>query len=108
MGLAVAPMSPLTQNVHAAGNTGLDKSSVPITGERDVPLLVDGQSTLAEQHQILAFITGSGKKPTTVVGTTAGPDYFLKKAMLEWCPDLGLLVFLDLGNRVAIGVMARG
>lgn len=101
-------MSALTQNVHAAGNTGLNKSSVPITGERDVPLLVDGQSTLAEQHQILAFIIGSGKKPTTVVGTTADPDYCLKEPTLEQCPDLGLPVFLDLGNRAAIGVMARG
>ncbi|MGW1501934.1 hypothetical protein ACWCQW_25735 [Streptomyces mirabilis] len=99
-------MPALTQNVHAAGDTGLNKSSVLITGEREA-LLVDGQSTLAEQHQILAFI-GSGRKPTTAVDTTADPDRCLKEAMLERCPDLGLLVFLDLSTRVAIGVMALG
>lgn len=100
-------MSSLTYSVHTAGDTGLNKSSVLVTGEREA-LLVDGQFTLAEQHQILAFIIDSGKKPTTVVGTTADPDYCLKEAMLERCPHPGLPVFLDLGTRVAIGVMARG
>lgn len=101
-------MSALTQNVHAAGDTGLNNASVPITGERDAPLLGDYQFALAEQHQILAFIIDSGKKPTTAAGTTADPDYRLKEAMFERRPDPGLLVFPDLGTRVAIGVMARG
>ena len=101
-------MPALTDNVHAVGVTGLNNASVPITGERDAPLPVDGQFTLAEQHEILAFVIDSGKKPTTVVGTTAAPDCCLKEAKLERCPDLGLPVFLDLGTRVAIGAMARG
>ncbi|MCX4407064.1 MULTISPECIES: hypothetical protein [unclassified Streptomyces] len=101
-------MPALTQNVHAAGDTGQNNASVPITGERHAPLLVDGRFTLAEQHQILAFIIDSGKKPTIVVGTTADPDYCLKAAMIERCPNPGLPVFLDLGTRIAIGVMARG
>ncbi|MFJ3308440.1 hypothetical protein ACIPSA_36390 [Streptomyces sp. NPDC086549] len=101
-------MPALPQNVHAAGDTGLNNASLLITGERDAPLLDDGQLTLAEQHQPLAFTIGSGKKPTTVAGTTGSPDHCLKEALLERCPDLGLLVLLDLGTRAAIGVTARG
>ncbi|MEU0821312.1 hypothetical protein [Streptomyces mirabilis] len=100
-------MSALTQNVHAAGDTDLNKSSVLIAGEREAPLVV-GQFTLSEQHQILAFIIDSGKKPTTAADTNADPDHCLQQAMLKRCPELGPLVFLDLGTRVAIGVMARG
>ncbi|MEV4449380.1 MULTISPECIES: MBL fold metallo-hydrolase [Streptomyces] len=103
-----APMPALTQNVHTAGDTGLNNASVPNTGERDAPLPVDGRFTLAEQHQILVLVIGTGGKPITVVGTTADPDYRLKEAMLERCPELGPLVFLDLGTGVAIGVTARG
>lgn len=93
---------------NAAGDTDLNYASVPNTGERDALLPVVGQFTLAEQHQILAFIVDSSKKPTTAADTTADPDYRLKEAMLERCPELGPLVFLDLGTRVAIGVTARG
>ncbi|MGW4906960.1 hypothetical protein [Streptomyces sp. NPDC004270] len=42
-------MSSLAYSVHTAGDTGLNKSSVLVTGEREA-LLVDGQFTLAEQH----------------------------------------------------------
>ncbi|WP_150134644.1 hypothetical protein [Streptomyces hyaluromycini] len=100
-------MSALTQNVHAAGDTSLNKSSVLIAGEREA-LLVDGQFTLAEQHRALGEIIDSGKELTTVVVTAGDSDYCPKEALFERCPDLGLLVFLDPGTRVAIGVMARG
>ncbi|MBL1098415.1 MBL fold metallo-hydrolase [Streptomyces coffeae] len=67
--------SELTYTVHTAGDTGLHKSSVLITGEREA-LLVDGQFTLAEQHRVLADIVDSGKELTTVVVTTSDPDYY--------------------------------
>jgi glyoxylase-like metal-dependent hydrolase (beta-lactamase superfamily II) len=67
--------SSLTYTVHTAGDTGLHKSSVLITGEREA-LLVDGQFTLAEQHRVLADIIDSGKVLTTVVVTTSDPDYY--------------------------------
>ena len=47
----------LTYTVHTAGDTGLHKSSVLITGEREA-LLVDGQFTLAEQHRGECLING--------------------------------------------------
>ncbi|WP_406451237.1 hypothetical protein OH768_07320 [Streptomyces sp. NBC_01622] len=102
-------MPALAQNAHAAGNTGLNKPSGLITVEREARLF-DGQFTLAEQHQTLAFITGcgSGKKSTVLTGTTADPDYCVKEVDLEQCPDLGLPVFWDPGTRGTIGVMARG
>ncbi|MGW2740996.1 MBL fold metallo-hydrolase [Streptomyces sp. NPDC001450] len=68
-------MSTLTYTVHTAGDTGLHKSSVLITGEREA-LLVDGQFTRAEQHRVLADIIDSGKELTTVVVTTSDPDYY--------------------------------
>ncbi|MEU9413767.1 MBL fold metallo-hydrolase [Streptomyces sp. NPDC048281] len=67
--------STLTYTVHTAGDTGLHKASVLITGEREA-LLVDGQFTLAEQHRVLADIIDSGKELTTVVVTTSDPDYY--------------------------------
>ncbi|WP_329240531.1 hypothetical protein OG223_53665 [Streptomyces sp. NBC_01478] len=100
-------MSALIQNVRAAGDTGLDNASVLITGEREA-LLADGQFTLAEQHRVLKDVLDSGKELTTVMVITADPDHCPKEALIERCPDLGLLVFLDLGTRVATGVMARG
>ncbi|WP_238545294.1 MULTISPECIES: hypothetical protein [Streptomyces] len=68
-------MSSPTYSVHTADDTGLDKSSVLVTGEREA-LLVDGQFTLAEQHRILGDVIDSGKELTTVVVTTADPDYY--------------------------------
>nr|WSY48717.1 hypothetical protein OG999_00100 [Streptomyces sp. NBC_00886]WSY57547.1 hypothetical protein OG999_50490 [Streptomyces sp. NBC_00886] len=100
-------MSALIQNVHAAGDTGLDNASVLITGEREA-LLTDGQFTPAKQHRVLGDIIDSGKELTTVVVTTADPDHCPKEALIDQCPDLGLLVFLNLGTRVTTGVMARG
>ncbi|MER5907140.1 hypothetical protein ABT150_45005 [Streptomyces mirabilis] len=58
-----------------AGDTGLNKSSVLVTGAREA-LLVDGQFTLAEQHRVLGDVIDSGKELTTVVVTTADPDYY--------------------------------
>ncbi|WP_217556216.1 hypothetical protein [Streptomyces sp. GbtcB6] len=37
-------MPALPQSIHAAGDTGLNKASVPIAGERDAPHLVDERS----------------------------------------------------------------
>ncbi|WP_432003334.1 MBL fold metallo-hydrolase [Streptomyces sioyaensis] len=68
-------MSALSYTVHTAGDTGLHKSSVMITGEHEA-LLVDGQFTLAEQHRVLADILDSGRELTTVVVTTSDPDYY--------------------------------
>lgn len=67
--------STLTYSVHTAGDTGLHKSSVLVTGEREA-LLIDGQFTLAEQHRVLADIIDSGKELTTVVVTASDPDYY--------------------------------
>jgi len=100
-------MPALIQTVRAAGDTGLDDASVLITGEREA-LLVDGRFTLAEQHRVLGDGLDSGKELTTVVVTTADPDHYPKGAVIECCPDLGLLVSLGLGTRVGTGVMAWG
>ncbi|MFK0286769.1 hypothetical protein ACIQVL_40755 [Streptomyces sp. NPDC090499] len=101
-------MPALTRKFHAAGDTGLNNASVPITGERAAPLPVDGGITLAEQHRIPASATGSGRQPTTVVGTAADADHGLQEAMLQRCPALGLPVFPDRGTRAAVGVTGRG
>ncbi|TJZ54231.1 MBL fold metallo-hydrolase [Streptomyces piniterrae] len=68
-------MSALSYTVHTAGATGLHKSSVLISGDREA-LLVDGQFTLAEQHRVLADIIDSGKDLTAVVVTASDPDYY--------------------------------
>ncbi|MFD3925692.1 hypothetical protein [Streptomyces sp. NPDC058614] len=168
-------MSALTYTAHTAGDTGLHKSSVLITGEREA-LLVDGQFTVAEQHRVLADLIDSGKQLTTVVVTSSDsdsdsdPDYYFgleairpafpgvrivatattveriksswESKLKTWAhlgrnlprevvipevldgdrvsvechdfelrgghPDLGLLVALDLGTKVATGEMAWG
>ncbi|WP_208117302.1 hypothetical protein [Streptomyces sp. NBC_00582] len=77
--------SSLTYAVHTAGDTGLHKSSVLVTGEHEA-LLVDGRFTLAEQHRVLADVIDSGKELTTVVVTTADPDYYLGLEVMAVSP----------------------
>ncbi|GAA1193253.1 glyoxylase-like metal-dependent hydrolase (beta-lactamase superfamily II) [Kitasatospora gansuensis] len=67
--------SELVYSVHTAGEPGMYKTSVLVTGEREA-LLIDGQFTLAEQHRVLADVIDSGKRLTTVFVSAADPDYY--------------------------------
>ncbi|WP_059007150.1 MBL fold metallo-hydrolase [Streptomyces specialis] len=66
-------MPALSYCLHTAPASGLHKTSVLVTGEREA-LLIDGQLTLAEQHRVLAAVLDSGKRLTTVFVSAADPD----------------------------------
>ncbi|MGK5531752.1 MBL fold metallo-hydrolase [Streptomyces sp. URMC 129] len=68
-------MPALCYAVHTAPGSGLHKTSVLVTGEREA-LLVDGQLTLAEQHRVLAMVLDSGKRLTTVFVSAADPECY--------------------------------
>lgn len=92
--------STLTYTVHTAGDTGLHKSSVLVTGEREA-LLVDGQFTLAEQHRVLADILDSGKELTTVVVTTSDPDYYFGLEVIRAAfPDVRIVATATTVERI--------
>ncbi|MFC9848602.1 MBL fold metallo-hydrolase [Streptomyces sp. NPDC060223] len=93
-------MSALTYTVHTAGDTGLHKSSVLITGECEA-LLVDGQFTVAEQHRVLADIIDSGKELTTVVVTTSDPDYYFGLEVIRQAfPDVRIVATATTVERI--------
>lgn len=92
--------STLTYTVHTAGDTGLHKSSVLITGEREA-LLIDGQFTLAEQHRVLADVIDSGKELTTVVVTTSDPDYYFGLEVIRRAfPDVRIVATATTVERI--------
>ncbi|MEU9454460.1 MBL fold metallo-hydrolase [Streptomyces sp. NPDC048277] len=92
--------STLTYTVHTAGDTGLHKASVLITGEREA-LLVDGQFTVAEQHRVLADIIDSGKELTTVVVTTSDPDYYFGLEVIRRAfPDVRIVATATTVKRI--------
>ncbi|MFF3582385.1 MBL fold metallo-hydrolase [Streptomyces mirabilis] len=93
-------MASLMYSVHTAGDTGLNKSSVLVTGEREA-LLVDGQFTLAEQHRVLGDVIDSGKELTTVVVTTADPDYYFGLEVIRQAfPDVRIVATATTVERI--------
>ncbi|WP_328617054.1 MBL fold metallo-hydrolase [Amycolatopsis sp. NBC_00355] len=85
-------MSPdLSYKVHTAGEPGMHKTSVLVTGERDA-LLIDGQFTLAEQHRVLADVIDSGKRLKTVFVSAADPDYYFGLTVVRQAfPDVEVI-----------------
>jgi glyoxylase-like metal-dependent hydrolase (beta-lactamase superfamily II) len=90
----------LKYTVHTAGDAGLHKSSVLITGEREA-ILIDGQFTLAEQHRVLADVIDSGKELTTVIVTTSDPDYYFGLEVIRRAfPDVRIVATATTVDRI--------
>lgn len=80
--------SSLAYSVHTAGESGMHKTSVLVTGESEC-LLIDGQFTLTEQRRVLADVIAAGKRLTMVFVSAADPDYYFGLPVIrEAFPDV--------------------